>query len=77
VRSLSVPVLSWHRGRRYLAGAVILAAALYQLTPMKDAYLGRWRSPLDFVLTHWRDGPSGALRMGVVPGAWCVGCCWG
>jgi predicted metal-binding membrane protein len=77
VRSLSIPALSWHRGGPYLAGGVLLAGALYQLTPIKDACLRRCRSPLDFVLTHWRDGPSGALRMGVVHGAWCVGCCWG
>jgi predicted metal-binding membrane protein len=77
VRSLSIPALSWHRGGPYLAGGVLLAAAIYQLTPTKDACLRRCRSPLDFVLTRWRDGPSGALRMGVVHGAWCVGCCWG
>jgi predicted metal-binding membrane protein len=77
VRSLSIPSLSWHRGGPYLAGGVLLAAAVYQLTPVKDACLRRCRAPLDFVLTHWREGFSGALRMGVVHGAWCVGCCWG
>jgi predicted metal-binding membrane protein len=77
VRSLSIPELSWHRGGPYLAGGVLLAAAVYQLTPIKDACLSRCRAPLDFVLTHWHEGPSGALRMGVVHGAWCVGCCWG
>jgi predicted metal-binding membrane protein len=77
VRSLSIPALSWHRGGPYLAGGALLAAAIYQLTPTKDACLRRCRSPLDFVLTHWRDGPAGALRMGVMHGAWCVGCCWG
>lgn len=77
VRSLSIPALSWHRGGPYLAGGVLLAAAVYQLTPIKDACLRRCRGPLDFVLTRWRDGPAGALRMGVVHGAWCVGCCWG
>jgi predicted metal-binding membrane protein len=77
VRSLSIPALSWHSGGPYLAGGVLLAAAIYQLTPIKDACLRRCRGPLDFVLAHWRDGPSGALRMGVVHGAWCVGCCWG
>jgi predicted metal-binding membrane protein len=76
VRSLSIPELSWNRGGRYLAGGVILAGAVYQVTPRKDACLGRCRAPLDFVLTHWRDRPSGALRMGIVHGAWCVGCCW-
>jgi predicted metal-binding membrane protein len=77
VRSLSIPELSWHRGGPYLAGGVLLAAAIYELTPMKDACLSRCRAPLDFVLTHWRDGAWGALRMGVVHGSWCVGCCWG
>jgi predicted metal-binding membrane protein len=77
VRSLSIPELSWHRGGRYLAGGILFAAAIYQLTPVKDACLRRCRAPLDFVLGNWRDGPLGALRMGVVHGAWCVGCCWG
>ncbi|HEV3319347.1 MAG TPA: DUF2182 domain-containing protein [Solirubrobacteraceae bacterium] len=77
VRSLSIAELSWHRGGPYLAGGVLLAAAIYQLTPMKAACLRRCRGPLDFVLTHWREGPAGALRMGIAHGAWCVGCCWG
>src|SRR5439155_900589 len=32
--------------------------------------------PLQFITHAWRDGPVGALRMGVEHGAWCVGCCW-
>jgi predicted metal-binding membrane protein len=77
VRSLSIDAFSWHRGGPYLAGAVLLAAAAYQLTPAKDACLRRCRGPLDFVLGHWHEGSWGALRMGVVHGAWCIGCCWG
>jgi len=76
VRSLSIPALSWHHGGRYVAGAVLIAAAAYQLTPAKDACLRRCRGRLDFLLTQWREGGAGALRMGVVHGAWCVGCCW-
>ncbi len=76
VRSLSIGAFSWHRDGRYLAGAVLLAAAVYQLTPAKDACLRRCRGPLDFIMTQWRDGAWGALRMGVVHGTWCVGCCW-
>src|SRR5579859_3021953 len=76
VRSLSIPAFSWHRGGPYLAGGVLLAAAAYQLTPAKDVCLSRCRSPLDFVLHNWHDGPAGALRMGIEHGAWCVGCCW-
>jgi predicted metal-binding membrane protein len=76
VRSLSVPALSWHRGGPYLAGAVLIGAAAYQLTPAKDACLRRCRGTLDFLTTQWREGAGGALRMGIVHGAWCVGCCW-
>jgi predicted metal-binding membrane protein len=76
VRSLHIAAFSWHSGGPYLAGGVLLAAAVYQLTPAKDACLSRCRSPLDFVLHNWRDGSAGAVRMGVVHGAWCVGCCW-
>jgi predicted metal-binding membrane protein len=77
IRSLSIPALSWHRGGPYLAGGVLVAAALYQLTPAKDACLRRCRGPLDFVIGNWREGAWGAVRMGIVHGAWCVGCCWG
>lgn len=76
VRSLSIGALSWSHDGRYLAGGVLVAAALYQLTPAKDACLRRCRSPLDFVLEHWHEGQLGAVRMGAIHGAWCVGCCW-
>jgi predicted metal-binding membrane protein len=75
-RSISIDTFSWHHGGPYLAGAVIVAAAIYQLTPMKDACLRKCRGPLDFVLGYWRNGYLGALRMGVEHGLWCVGCCW-
>ncbi len=51
-------------------------AAVYELTPLKDVCLGKCRSPLGLLLGSWRDGPTGALRMGAKNGAWCVGCCW-
>ena len=76
VDSLSIGVLAWDRGGRYLAGAVICAAALYELTPAKDVCLSKCRGPLDFLMGGWRDGYGGALGMGLRHGAWCVGCCW-
>jgi predicted metal-binding membrane protein len=76
VRSLSIGAFSWHRGGPYLAGGVLLAAAFYQLSPAKDACLRRCRGPLEFLSGAWRDGPVGALRLGIEHGAWCVGCCW-
>ena len=68
--------LSWDRAGRWIAGATLLVAAIYELTPLKDVCLGRCRSPLGFLLGSWRDGRSGALRMGMDNGMWCVGCCW-
>ncbi len=59
-----------------LGGVLLLAAGAYQLTPIKHACLRHCRSPLAFLSTHWRQGTLGALRMGLVHGAFCVGCCW-
>jgi predicted metal-binding membrane protein len=69
-------VLAWDRAGRWVAATTLIVAAVYELTPLKDACLGKCRSPLGLLLGSWRDGPSGALRMGVQNGAWCVGCCW-
>jgi predicted metal-binding membrane protein len=68
--------LSWDRSGRWIAGATLLVAAVYELTPLKDVCLGKCRSPLGFLLGSWRDGKAGAVRMGMENGAWCVGCCW-
>jgi len=57
-------------------GILLLAAGVYQLTPIKHACLRHCRSPLAFLSTHWRQDVLGALRMGLVHGAFCVGCCW-
>jgi predicted metal-binding membrane protein len=69
-------VLAWDRAGRWVAGGTLIVAAVYELTPLKDACLGRCRSPLGFLLGSWRAGGLGALRMGMRNGAWCVGCCW-
>ena len=57
-------------------GVLLLAAGVYQVTPIKHACLRHCRSPLAFLSTHWRRGVRGALRMGLMHGAFCVGCCW-
>jgi predicted metal-binding membrane protein len=69
-------VLAWDSAGRWVAGATLLVAAAYELTPLKDVCLGKCRSPLGFLLGSWRDGLSGAIQMGARHGAWCVGCCW-
>jgi predicted metal-binding membrane protein len=68
--------LTWPGGGRYFAGGVLIAAALYELTPLKDVCLGKCRSPFGFLLGAWRDGRYGALEMGSKHALWCVGCCW-
>jgi predicted metal-binding membrane protein len=60
----------------WMNGALLLGAGAYQLTPLKDACLRQCRSPLNFVMTRWRPGWRGALRMGIEHGAYCLGCCW-
>lgn len=57
-------------------GTILILAGIYQFTPLKRVCLRQCQSPVGFVMSHWRDGPTGALRMGVVHGAYCLGCCW-
>ncbi len=61
---------------RYAEGALLIAAGIYQLSPVKNACLRRCRSPAQFLSAHWRPGRSGAVRLGMLHGADCVGCCW-
>jgi len=58
-----------------LSAALLIAAGLYQVTPLKDVCLSKCRSPLGFLMTEWREGAGGALLMGLHHGAMCVGCC--
>ena len=75
-RSLFGDSLAWRAGGQWFAAAVLFAAAIYELTPLKDVCLHKCRSPLGFLLGVWRDGPRGALEMGARHAAWCLGCCW-
>ena len=59
-----------------LAGAVMIAAGIYQLSPLKGACLSRCRNPAEFLSRHYRSGAMGALSMGLIHGAYCAGCCW-
>ena len=63
--------------RSYLfSGSILLIAGLYQWTPLKDACLTQCRTPLQFLMTRWRNGTWGAMKMGMAHGTYCVGCCW-
>jgi predicted metal-binding membrane protein len=59
-----------------LAGTLLIVAGLYQWSPLKQSCLRRCRSPLEFVMTQWREGARGAFVMGLSHGAYCLGCCW-
>ena len=59
-----------------IGGLTLIAAGVYQLTPLKYLCLSQCRSPMGFLLTSWRDGALGAFRMGLHHGAYCLGCCW-
>ena len=61
---------------RWLGGALLLAAGAYQFTGPKQACLRQCRSPLGFLMNHWRNGRAGALVLGMHHGVVCVGCCW-
>ncbi|HIG16312.1 MAG TPA: DUF2182 domain-containing protein, partial [Candidatus Handelsmanbacteria bacterium] len=59
-----------------LAAGLLVAAGLYQITPVKQACLRHCRGPLPFLMEHWRSGKGGAFTMGWTHGAYCLGCCW-
>jgi predicted metal-binding membrane protein len=60
----------------WLSAAVLVAAGLCQLSPLKRICLRHCRHPAAFLSRHWRPGSAGALRMGIEHGLFCVGCCW-
>lgn len=60
----------------YLAGIILIGVGIYQLTPAKAKCLTKCQSPLDFVMTNWREGSKGAYILGLRHGLYCLGCCW-
>jgi predicted metal-binding membrane protein len=75
-KSLFGGSLAWHGGGRWLAAGVLALAALYQLTPLKRAFLSRCRHPLRFLDASWKNTRRGALAMGLRNGGLCLGCSW-
>lgn len=59
-----------------LGAAILIAAGIFQLTPLKHACLAHCRTPLSFIMAEWREGIGGALWMGLKHGSFCLGCCW-
>lgn len=65
-------------GSALLGAIVLIAAGLYQWTPIKNACLSRCQSPLGFLMSHggFRGDVAGCVRLGLLHGIYCVGCCW-
>lgn len=61
---------------RWLSAGVLIAAGFYQLSPLKAACLAHCRDPAAFLSRHWRPHAWGAVRLGILHGGFCVGCCW-
>jgi predicted metal-binding membrane protein len=57
-------------------GTTLVVAGIYQFSPLKATCLRQCQSPLGFLMSHWRSGRLGAVRMGIKHGAFCLGCCW-
>ena len=70
------PIAMADGARGPVGGALLIAAGVYQLTPLKGACLAKCRTPIQFLLGSWREGYAGALRMGLAHGLVCLGCCW-
>ena len=76
IQSLPTQFPALHAYGMAIGGVTLIAAGLYQLTPLKYLCLSQCRSPMGFLLSSWRDGHWGAFRMGVDHGLYCLGCCW-
>lgn len=61
---------------KILSAIILILAGIFQLTPLKNTCLRFCRTPISFIHQYWKDGKSGALRMGIQNGIYCLGCCW-
>jgi len=71
-----VSSMSLSLGDRTIAGWLLLAAAAYQLSGVKASCLEQCQSPVHFVMRYWKPGAAGAVRLGLIHGLYCLGCCW-
>jgi predicted metal-binding membrane protein len=75
VRSGAVSEMTLAFGNQHIGGSLLIAAGLYQATPLKRACLNTCRSPMSFLMRFWRPGWAGAARLGLLHGMTCLGCC--
>ncbi len=76
VRSGVVSAATLALGSKTIAAGVLLLAAGYEITAAKRFCLDKCQAPMLFVLNHWEPGAGGALRLGLLHGLYCLGCCW-
>lgn len=76
LRTALLPAAATSRAAAIAAGVLLIVTGLYQWTRYKAVCLSHCRSPLGHFAAHWREGVTGALRMGAGHGLLCVGCCW-
>jgi predicted metal-binding membrane protein len=74
-REVSGGDLAWRAGGRWLAGGILIAAAVYELVPLKQACLERCRGQLEDGAQS-RGGWVDSVAKGVRSGGWCIGCSW-
>jgi predicted metal-binding membrane protein len=74
--SMAADAIVMPEQRAVAVAAILLLAGVYQFTPLKSTCLRACRTPADFLMTHWRRGLSGQLRLGGEHGLYCLGCCW-
>ena len=75
VRSGAISDMTLAFGNQRIAGVLLIAAGVYQATPLKRTCLGACRSPMTFLMRFWRPGWKGAARLGLLHGLTCLGCC--
>jgi predicted metal-binding membrane protein len=61
---------------KILGGIILILAGVFQFTSLKYSCLHYCRTPVSFIHQYWKEGKSGALRMGIQNGIYCLGCCW-
>jgi predicted metal-binding membrane protein len=61
---------------KIIGSIILMAAGIFQFTPLKQTCLNFCSSPLEFIYKHWKEGKKGAIKMGIENGSYCVGCCW-
>lgn len=75
-RLMAMSVTQTSQNLNYVYSSILIISGVYQFSPLKSKCLGYCESPLSFFMRRWKEGNSGALKMGLYHGVYCLGCCW-